>query len=132
MPTDSCMIDLLHGENYLLSFDFCLTTCTHISLPLCPLSLFLSLSLSLSLLFSPSLSYKVVCPATWPLFNGSMRDATGAILSHTKLAYDAEFGHTKIFIRSPQTLTALERKRAEAIPKVVLILQRVSVPYQTY
>ena len=59
-----------------------------------------------------------------------MREATAAILSHTKLAYDSEFGHSKVFIRSPQTLTALERKRAEAIPKVVLILQRVSLLYQ--
>ena len=38
-----------------------------------------------------------------------------------------EFGHTKVFIRSPQTLTALERRRAEAIPSIVLILQKVGV-----
>ena len=70
-------------------------------------------------------SYKLVCPATWPSYRGNIKDATAAILDHTRLAYDTEFGKTKIFIRSPQTLTLLERKRLEAIPRIVIILQKV-------
>ena len=74
---------------------------------------------------SNRISYKLICPVTWPSFNGSPREATGVIFDHCKLSYDMEFGHTKVFIRSPQTLTYLERRRADTIPYIVLILQKV-------
>ena len=68
-----------------------------------------------------------MCPVAWPSYRGNIKDATAAILDHTRLAYDTEFGKTKIFIRSPQTLTLLERKRLEAIPRIVIILQKVKI-----
>lgn len=39
---------------------------------------------------------------------------------------DVAFGNTKVFVRTPRTLTLLEQERAARIPQVVLIMQRVS------
>ncbi|XP_019850778.1 PREDICTED: LOW QUALITY PROTEIN: unconventional myosin-Id-like [Amphimedon queenslandica] len=68
--------------------------------------------------------YKVLSPATWPSYNGSIQQATAAILDQVKLLTTPELPKTKIFIRSPQTLTSLERRRLDAIPRIVVILQK--------
>ena len=40
---------------------------------------------------------------------------------------DCEFGKSKVFIRSPQTLFKLEELRTTKIPYIALVIQRVSL-----
>lgn len=47
------------------------------------------------------------------------------ILGEMGLVKDCEAGKTKIFIRSPQTVFALEEERAKRVVDVVVFLQKV-------
>lgn len=70
--------------------------------------------------------YKMTCEYTWPNhLLGSDRAAVSALLEQHGLQGDVAFGHSKIFIRSPQTLVTLEQSRARLIPIIVLLLQKV-------
>ena len=69
--------------------------------------------------------YKVTCESTWPMHSGSAKKATELIARRHKVFEDVAFGNTKVFIRTPRTLTLLEQERAARIPQVVLIMQRV-------
>lgn len=40
---------------------------------------------------------------------------------------DVALGNSKLFIRSPRTLTALEEERSNRLPQVVVTMQRVSL-----
>ncbi len=68
-----------------------------------------------------------MCSDTWPSYTGSARKACELIVRSIKRFEDTAYGKTKIFIRSPQTLTLLEQARAAKLPQVVLTIQRVSV-----
>ena len=70
--------------------------------------------------------YKLVCSQTWPVYHGEALEATEAILAQHGLLEDTAFGKTKIFIRSPQTLTSLEGARLARLPFIVVTIQRVS------
>ncbi|XP_047706447.1 unconventional myosin-Ig isoform X1 [Prionailurus viverrinus] len=71
------------------------------------------------------LRYKMTCEYTWPNhLLGSDRAAASALLEQHGLQGDVAFGHTKLFIRSPQTLVTLEQSRARLIPIIVLLLQK--------
>ena len=68
----------------------------------------------------------MTCEYTWPNhLLGSDRAAVSALLEQHGLQGDVAFGHTKLFIRSPQTLVTLEQSRARLIPIIVLLLQKV-------
>lgn len=68
----------------------------------------------------------MTCEYTWPNhLLGSDRAAVGALVEQHRLQGDVAFGHSKLFIRSPQTLVALEQSRARLIPIIVLLLQKV-------
>lgn len=69
--------------------------------------------------------YKVTCESTWPVYSGSAKKATELITRRHKVFKDVAFGNTKVFVRTPRTLTLLELERAARIPQVVLIMQRV-------
>lgn len=70
--------------------------------------------------------YKMTCEYTWPNhLLGSDRAAVSALLEQHGLQGDVAFGHSKLFIRSPQTLVTLEQSRARLIPIIVLLLQKV-------
>lgn len=70
--------------------------------------------------------YKMTCEYTWPNhLLGSDKAAVSALLEQHGLQGDVAFGHTKLFIRSPQTLVTLEQSRARLIPIIVLLLQKV-------
>ncbi|KAM4874455.1 unconventional myosin-Ig isoform 2-T2 [Thomomys bottae] len=71
------------------------------------------------------LRYKMTCEYTWPNhLLGSDREAVSALLEQHGLQGDVAFGHSKLFIRSPRTLVALEQSRARLIPIIVLLLQK--------
>jgi myosin-1 len=49
---------------------------------------------------------------TWPNFRaGSDKDGTRVLIEERKFTFDVKYGKTKIFIRSPATLFALETVR---------------------
>lgn len=68
--------------------------------------------------------YKLTCSETWPVFRGSDQEATLAILRQHSLVNDTACGKTKIFIRSPKTLTFLEQARACRLPMIAVTIQR--------
>lgn len=71
------------------------------------------------------LRYKMLSQYTWPNFRGGAdKDGVRVLLGEQNLLNDTKFGHTKIFIRSPKTLFALERQRNEMIPNIVILLQK--------
>ncbi|KAH8328088.1 hypothetical protein KR067_003900 [Drosophila pandora] len=71
------------------------------------------------------LRYKMISQYTWPNFRaGSDRDGVRVLIEEKKFAQDVKYGHTKIFIRSPRTLFALEQQRNEMIPQIVTLLQK--------
>jgi len=67
---------------------------------------------------------------TWPNFKrGSDRYGTQVIIDECKAGHDVQYGKTKVFIRSPQTLFELEKRRSDKIPSICITLQRVRFTY---
>ncbi|KAL4629353.1 unconventional myosin-Ig-like [Arapaima gigas] len=70
--------------------------------------------------------YKMTCEYTWPNhLMDSDRDAVEAIVKQHGFQDDVEYGHTKLFVRTPRSLFTLEQERAALIPILVLFLQKV-------
>lgn len=70
--------------------------------------------------------YKMISQFTWPNFRaGSDKDGTRVLIEERKFGHDVKYGNTKIFIRSPATLFALETARSELIPGIVILLQKL-------
>ena len=67
----------------------------------------------------------MICSSTWPNFKGNDKSGVAALLKAVDLENDCEYGKTKIFIRTPQSITTLEDMRSAKIPGIVLLLQRV-------
>ena len=63
---------------------------------------------------------------TWPNYHGSVYDGVKTIIEHMGFEDDVKYGKSKIFIRSPQTLFALEEERDKFIPPIILFIQKVS------
>uniref|UniRef100_A0A182MQJ1 Myosin motor domain-containing protein n=1 Tax=Anopheles culicifacies TaxID=139723 RepID=A0A182MQJ1_9DIPT len=71
------------------------------------------------------LRYKMISQYTWPNFRGGNdRDGVKVLMNEKNFSHDVRFGKTKIFIRSPQTLFALEQQRNDMIPHIVTLLQK--------
>jgi len=70
--------------------------------------------------------YKMISPATWPSNPGLKGPQIAQkIVDNQKISKDDyRMGKTKIFIRNPTTLFALEEARERAIPSVVTVLQK--------
>ncbi|CAG4991853.1 unnamed protein product [Colias eurytheme] len=69
--------------------------------------------------------YKMLSQYTWPNFRGaSDKDAVMVLLRDLQIT-DVQFGHTKLFIRSAKTIHGLETARAELIPSIVVLLQKL-------
>ena len=67
----------------------------------------------------------MITKITWPTYRGNAFDGVQAIIQHTGFQKDVEYGKSKIFIRSPQTLFALEEERDKYIPHIILFMQKV-------
>jgi len=73
--------------------------------------------------------YKMIVPrdapnTTWPVWKGSARDGCEAIINHFNWTPEMyKFGKTKIFIRKPKELFALENARQQALPMVATMIQ---------
>lgn len=70
------------------------------------------------------LRYKMTSEYTWPNFRGTPKEGVEVLMDVHNFTDDVKFGRTKLFIRSPKTLFALEHKRNEMIPVVVTFLQK--------
>ncbi|XP_024946360.1 myosin-IA isoform X2 [Cephus cinctus] len=69
--------------------------------------------------------YKMISQYTWPNFRGGNdKDGVRTLMEEKGFADDVKYGHTKIFIRSPRTLFALEKARSDLIPGIVILLQK--------
>lgn len=69
--------------------------------------------------------YKMLTQYTWPNFHGGDdKQAVQVLLREKKFTDDVKFGRTKVFIRSPKTLFALEDERNQMIPSIVILLQK--------
>uniref|UniRef100_A0A2P2HYR1 Myosin-IA-like n=1 Tax=Hirondellea gigas TaxID=1518452 RepID=A0A2P2HYR1_9CRUS len=70
--------------------------------------------------------YKMISQYTWPNFHGgSDMQGTKILMEEQGFSQDVKYGKTKIFIRSPQTLFALEEGRARLLPGIVIFLQKL-------
>lgn len=70
---------------------------------------------------------------TWPNFKrGSERDGTKVIINELRLSDDVQYGNTKVFIRSPRTVFALENKRTIALNDIAIFLQKVGVYFMLF
>lgn len=63
---------------------------------------------------------------TWPNFyGGTDKEGCKVIIDQMGFGDDVKYGKTKIFVRSPQTLSKLENERLAIIPRIVIFLQKV-------
>ncbi|KPM07155.1 myosin IA-like protein [Sarcoptes scabiei] len=70
--------------------------------------------------------YKMISGTTWPNFrNGDAKMACEALILEQGFESDVEYGLSKIFIRSPQTIIELERSRDRYISIIIIFLQTV-------
>lgn len=70
--------------------------------------------------------YKMLCQKTWPNWHGPPKDGVQELFQSLKVEKDEyAFGFTKIFIRNPQTLFSMERKRREHLHHLATLLQKV-------
>ncbi|XP_046427000.1 unconventional myosin ID isoform X1 [Neodiprion fabricii] len=69
--------------------------------------------------------YKMISQYTWPNFRGGTdKEGVRTLMEEKGFADDVMYGHTKIFVRSPRTLFALEKARSDLIPGIVILLQK--------
>ncbi|XP_053153557.1 unconventional myosin-Ia-like [Hemicordylus capensis] len=68
--------------------------------------------------------YKMLCKETWPCWKGNARDGVQALLSSLPIEpKELAYGHTKIFIRTPNTLFDLEARRQRRIHELAALIQ---------
>lgn len=69
--------------------------------------------------------YKMLTARTWPNFRGAEIDGVKVILQDQGLSKDVTYGHTKLFVQSPQSLFKLEEAREAHLPQIVIFLQKI-------
>lgn len=69
--------------------------------------------------------YKSICPKTWPKWERDPRQGLSEVLKHQNIKpSEYDYGRTKLFIRNPQTLFALEDRREEKLEDLAVIIQK--------
>jgi len=69
--------------------------------------------------------FKMVSSSTWPRGTGDAKTDVGIILQELGIGADQhQMGKTKVFVRRPQSLFALEELRARKLPGIVASIQR--------
>lgn len=68
----------------------------------------------------------MTCEYTWPNhLMESDKEAVEAIVRQHGFSESVEYGHSKLFVRTPRSLFTLEQERNALIPILVLFLQKV-------
>lgn len=69
--------------------------------------------------------YKCLSKKTWPNpRSGQPIDNVRVLINELGVESDVRYGTTKLFIKSPQTVFALETKRTNKLPDIVVFLQK--------
>nr|CAB3264156.1 unconventional myosin-Id [Phallusia mammillata] len=72
--------------------------------------------------------YKMLSSYTWPNHQcRTDKEAVQALIKDIdpRFGHDVAYGNTKIFIRTPNTLVTLEENRAQLIPHIIVLLQKM-------
>ncbi|KAM4046556.1 unconventional myosin-Ia isoform 2-T2 [Anomaloglossus baeobatrachus] len=72
--------------------------------------------------------YKMVSRQTWPKCRGEPRDDVKALLTDPQVnisANEISYGRTKLFIRTPETLFALEELRRKKMDELATLIQKI-------
>ncbi|KAG8225870.1 hypothetical protein J437_LFUL004800 [Ladona fulva] len=70
--------------------------------------------------------YKCLCPETWPFYKGTAKNGVIALLKHLNYPNDEyALGRTKLFIRFPKTLFAIEDAFQLAKHRIAAIIQKI-------
>ena len=69
----------------------------------------------------------MICSSTWPTYHSNTKQGVKIIIDENGFSRDVQYGKTKIFIKSPQTVFTLEEKRSAIIPGLVVFLQKVDI-----
>lgn len=64
----------------------------------------------------------MVCADTWPNYRGGAQDGSRRIIEKLRCSDDVQYGKTKVFIRTPQTVFKLENERSKAISSLICVL----------
>lgn len=77
-------------------------------------------------LFSSFLTrYKMLCPKTWPNWEGDAKDGVQELMKYLKFKPEEyAMGRTKIFIRDPRTLFDLEERRKRNMHNLAILIQK--------
>ena len=62
---------------------------------------------------------------TWPNYEGNDKAGCRVIVDEQGYSQDVQYGKTKLFIKSPQTVFGLEEARSKLIPGIIIFLQKV-------
>jgi myosin-1 len=63
---------------------------------------------------------------TWPHYSGANeKDGVQIIVTEKGYQSDCQFGKTKLFIKTPQTVFGLEQSRDQQIPVITILIQKV-------
>uniref|UniRef100_A0A8D0CJM9 Myosin IB n=1 Tax=Scleropages formosus TaxID=113540 RepID=A0A8D0CJM9_SCLFO len=78
-------------------------------------------------LYKPCLErYKMLCQQTWPHWRGPAREGVEMLLNSLQVPKEEFcYGCSKIFIRNPKTLFALEKKRRECLEVLAAVIQKI-------
>uniref|UniRef100_A0A7M4EU69 Unconventional myosin-Ia n=1 Tax=Crocodylus porosus TaxID=8502 RepID=A0A7M4EU69_CROPO len=69
--------------------------------------------------------YRLLSTHTWPRWTGTARDGVQALLSDLDIPpEELAYGHTKVFIRTPQTLFNLEERRRRRVEELATVIQK--------
>ena len=69
----------------------------------------------------------MVSEYTWPNYDGNDKAGCKVIIDEQGYSRDIQYGKTKVFIKSPQTVFGLEESRSKLIPGIVIFLQKVRI-----
>lgn len=74
--------------------------------------------------------FKSLCPDTWPVWKGDLREGVKRLTDHLKLpGGECNIGRTKVFIRNPATVTVIEKLFLERKPSLAT---SISACYRGY
>lgn len=70
--------------------------------------------------------YKMLSTKTWPHYSGANeKDGVQIIIAEKGYQSDCQFGKTKLFIKTPQTVFGLEQSRDQQIPVITILIQKM-------
>ena len=71
----------------------------------------------------------MITEQTWPNYRGRGGERGGCelIVKDHNYSDDVQYGKTKLFVKSPQTVFSLENSRSEMIPGITIFLQKVNI-----